>query len=284
MPTAATALYFRKTSSTPTSTTTAVETATLTDNDLIRGDDAGEFAQRPNGSHVFDGFTRFVANGPTLGDISQVFDDGEILATVTFSDGTTLTGVQGLLDSVTGSYGFSEQYFLLDQAALAAAGKTFGDVVDVTTEGFTDHNLTWAELGFSGAPAPIPPPPPPPPAPNLILGTSGNDVLIGTAGDDLIVGNGGNPDRLTGGGGADTFVFGAEVGNGVRDRAVITDFDVYEDVLLVTDSAQVSRISTNSKGQVVVQFAGADGDRVILENIDDTGPQVRIQFDPDFII
>ncbi|MBW3560469.1 MAG: S8 family serine peptidase, partial [Proteobacteria bacterium] len=85
-------------------------------------------------------------------------------------------------------------------------------------------------------------PPPPPPGPNLIYGTTGNDVVTGTTAADKIWGipadgthlGRGTVDRLGGNGGADVFVFGDSRGRfyddgsgksaGTSDYAVITDW------------------------------------------------------------
>jgi hypothetical protein len=278
MSTPATATYFFKSSIT---NTFRFETGTLVDNDLIRGDDAGEAVKPPAGSELL--FTGLLIFDELEGRFVRVAPD--ILASVTFSDGTTLDGVRGLYDTVFVPQVGSDEVFLLDTAALAAVGKSITDVVDVTRTSFTAHDLNWSDFGFSGTPvAPVlPPPPPPPPVLNVIEGTTGRDVLIGTDGDDLIIANGGNRDRLTGGEGNDTFVFGAQVGNGRRDIAVITDYNVDEDTILITDGAQVSRIVT-SGNDVIIHFQGRDGDRIILEDAAGFGPLVKIEFDPDFII
>ncbi len=163
--------------------------------------------------------------------------------------------------------------------------RTITDVARVNSFTLSHHDLDWSDFGFSGTPiAPVlPPPPPPPPVLNRIEGTAGRDVLRGTDGDDLIVANGGNRDRLTGGEGNDTFVFGAQTGNGVRDIAVITDYDAFEDTLLLTNGARMLRFT--EKGDTVTIFlSGGDGDRIILQNVPDSGPLFKIQFDPDFIV
>jgi hypothetical protein len=278
MPTIATATYFQKDNFGPFAT----RTGTLADNDLVRGDDIGEglIAQGTTGFLLFNGYQtldfssipyRFVDNTP------------EMLATVTFSDGTSISGVRGLYDQVTGAYGTGSQYFLLDPTALAAAGKTMADVTNIVRTSATDHDLSWSDFGISGDPVdPIlpPPPPPPPPPPNRIEGTAGRDVLRGTAEDDLIIGNGGR-DTLTGRGGEDTFVFGREANNGVREIDVITDYDAYVDTILLTDNARIARTIEGST-DITIVLAGADGDRIVLKNQPDSGPLYQILFDPDF--
>jgi RTX calcium-binding nonapeptide repeat (4 copies) len=282
MPTTATTSYFFKNAYGSNVLSSGLRTGTLADNDLIRGDDAGEAILASNGFALFNGYTEFVFNGPTLNDVTRVTNNGEVLATVTFSDGTSIAGVSALRDVVTGPYGEFNEFFLLDPNALAAAGKTMADVRDVVSTGNTDHALNWSDFGISGTPvAPVlPPPPPPPPVLNRIEGTAGRDVLSGTAGNDLIIGNGGR-DTLSGRGGADTFVFGREAGNGVRDVATITDYDAFTDTILLTNNAQIAR-TVESGADVIIVLAGADGDRIILKNQPDSGPLYKVVFDADF--
>lgn len=281
MPTPATVTYFIKST---LINTTRFETGTLADNDLIRRDDAGEGIVRPGGTNpMFSGLRIFEQTGPNLTDGRFVQIDSDILARVTFSDGTTLTNVRGLFDSISFPYGAADQFFLLDPAALAAVGKSITDVVDVTRTSFTVHDLDWSDFGISGTPIDpiLPPPPPPPPVLNRIEGTAGRDVLRGTAADDLIIGHGGTRDTLTGRSGADTFVFGSEAGNDLRDVAVITDYNAYLDTILLTDNARIAR-TIEGATDITIILAGGDGDRIILKDQPDSGPLYRIQFDPDF--
>jgi hypothetical protein len=280
MPTPATASYFFKNQFGASVLESGVRTGTLADLDLIRGDDAGEAVLVGNGFKLFDGIDVLTMN--SQGQLTFVKDPGEVIATVTFADGTTLAGVKALQDSVYGSYGATNTYFLIDSAALAAVGKTMADVVDVIQTAKTDHNLNWSDFGISGTPVPPvePPPPPPPPVLNRIEGTAGRDTLRGTAQDDIIIGNAGN-DALTGRGGNDTFVFGREAGNGQREVDTINDYDAYVDTILLTDGASIARTIERGADLIIV-LAGADGDRIVLKNQPDAGPLYRVQFDADF--
>ncbi len=224
-PTTATATYFVQSNVT---TGTGFGIGTLIDNDLLRDRDFGEsvdlgFGMRPGGGSL-RGFA----------PIDDPFGRGEVLADISFTDGTTLTGVNALFDAILiAGVGGAEQYFLFDTAALAAVGKTITDVARVDRFSSTDHNLDWTDFGFAGAPItpePPAPPPPPPPVLNVITGTAGADVLVGTAGADLLRGGDGN-DVLTGGDGPDTFVFGADARDGNRDRDVITDFGAGDSIV-----------------------------------------------------
>lgn len=278
MSTTATVTYFEKTNY----GTFAARTGTLADNDLTRGDDVGEgvIAQGTTGFLLFNGY-------PTI-DFSSipyrtVENSPEILARVTFSDGTSIAGVRGLYDLVTGAYGFARESFLLDPAALAAVGKTLADVTNITRTSATDHDLSWADFGITGDPVdPIPPPPPPPPPPplNRIEGTEGRDTLRGTAQDDEIIGFGGN-DVLNGRGGDDTFVFGREASNGVREVDTINGYNAFDDTILLTNGARIAQ--TIERGaDIIIVLSGADGDRIVLKNQPDSGPLYKVQFDPDF--
>ncbi len=102
---------------------------------------------------------------------------------------------------------------------------------------------------------------------NLVEGTAGNDRLIGTAAADLIVGLGGAYDRLTGGAGGDIFRF-SESSNGLRDRDVVTDFTVGED-LLDLDGAEVLMARTLIGG-LLLTLDGGDGDSVYLLGVPGT--------------
>ncbi len=219
--------------------TRSVQTVTLTDSDLIRGDDANESLAASNGFRLFDGIQQVDFGQGRIVTVS----DGEAVTSVTFSDGTTIFGVRALYDQQNGPYGEIRQQFLLDPGALADVGKTLADVASVTVLAEVDHDLSWADFGFvpNGVtvPDPVPEPEPEPdPALTLLEGTNGNDRLTGTAADELIRGGNGD-DRLTGRAGADTFVFGADARDGGRDRDVITDFNADEDTIAFEAGASI---------------------------------------------
>jgi Ca2+-binding RTX toxin-like protein len=240
----------------------------LVDSDLLRGNGTTETAtvRSPVQAataplQIFDGFTNFVQTGTSLGSVVQQFDDGEVSTLVTFSDGSSLGGVLGLYDVIYGAYNTFVEWHVLDQSALAAAGKTLADVVSVTNQAFVDHDLNWGDFGFSPTgvivPDPVPPPQPDPEPPlNLVQGTSRNDQLFGTARNDLVRG-GGDDDRLTGGAGADSFVFGADARDRDRDRDVITDFNANEDTIVFEAGATIRFIEQRG----VDLFIQLEGDR-----------------------
>ncbi|MEI4233767.1 ExeM/NucH family extracellular endonuclease [Roseovarius sp. D22-M7] len=108
-----------------------------------------------------------------------------------------------------------------------------------------------------------------------VEGTSGRDRLTGTDADEIIISGEGRYDTQTGGLGADVFVFGAETQNGVRERDIITDYEVGIDVIGLAEGTTVADIRGTSSS-VVVYFddpSGAQdavyvrGDGVTAENL-----------------
>jgi len=248
-----TAQYFQL-SGTGLNPTPSVRTVTLTDNDLLRGNDADESIG------VFDGLQQLV-DGRFV-----TVDDGEAVTTVFFSDGTSLAGVLAMYDLTTFKFLDRTESFLLDPAALAAAGKTLDDITSVKLDALIDHDLSWADFGFTPTGITVPDPEPEPePVLTLLQGTVGNDRLIGTAADELIRGGDGD-DRLTGGAGQDTFVFGADARDGNRDRDIITDFNAAEDTILFEAGATI-RFVEERKGNLVIQLEG-DRDTITVHNAD----------------
>lgn len=235
--------------------------ATLTDVDLIRGNNENETIEDSTGLPIFNGFFFFEQTGTGLDDVVRVFEDGEATTTVTFNDGTTLSNVLALNDFRTFSFGASSNNFLLDQNALASVGKTIADVADVSVDAFIDHDLSFADLGFGDATVI---PPEPEPGIDVIAGTDGRDRLTGTDADEVLIG-GGDSDRLTGNGGADTFVFGADTNDGARDRDVILDFDIADDTLVLEASASIRRV-VERNGDTIIRLEG-DNDAIVLRDV-----------------
>ncbi len=152
---------------------------------------------------------------------------------------------------------------------LPPRGRTINDVAAVLNSFAFDHNLTWAQVGFTFQSGPMVngggdsvPPPPPLPVINVINGTARNDVLVGTSGRDAIRGFDGN-DRLTGGADRDAFIFGTDTRSGVRSTDRITDYQVGLDVIVLEGAGSVTSIRDNGSAIVITLFG--DGDRIIIE-------------------
>ncbi len=130
-----------------------VRQATLIDLDLDRGNTAGELVTRTGApGEIFDGFPVLRAGQPNF--FEQV--SGEVTTTVTFKDGTSLGDVLGLLEFASFSFAATISQYLFDQQALASVGKTVSDIASVTRDGFVDHDLSWADLGFAPAAVNVP--------------------------------------------------------------------------------------------------------------------------------
>jgi hypothetical protein len=140
-------------------TNNEVRQATLIDIDLERGNTAGEIVTETGGTReIFDGFIGFIPSDPVrLTGFERRFDDGEVSMTVRFNDGTSQSGVRGIVDFLsTGPFGEFSAAYLFDQQALASVGKTVADVESVFTFTYVDHNLSWADLGFTPAAVNVP--------------------------------------------------------------------------------------------------------------------------------
>lgn len=232
-----------------------ITTATLYDNDLIRG----------NGELQRTAYT-------------------ETLSTIQFSDGTVLGGVETL--QVGGYSGYVTAFsYLFDQAKLAASGHTLADVRGVLGSFAFDHDLNWNEAGFtfSAGPPPdgggntLPPPPPPPPPLVVINGTTRADTLNGTAAADAIRGFDGN-DRLTGNGGDDVFIFGTDSRSGQRSVDTITDYQVGHDFIGLEGGAAVRTIIDTGSAIVITLFG--DGDRIVINGAALNVADIRILDNP----
>jgi VCBS repeat-containing protein len=105
---------------------------------------------------------------------------------------------------------------------------------------------------------------------DTLNGGAGNDALLGGIGNDILTGGAGN-DILTGGEGSDIFVWNSEdigtVGTPASD--IVTDFNVNEDVLNVTDlltsGAGLTMTAVESNGHLQLQFSNGSG---VVQTID----------------
>ncbi len=265
-----------------------VQDVRLVDADLVRGNGATETATISGTNfEIFDGY-RLISASPTPGQPNVfLFFEGEVSTTVTFDDGTSLSGVLALRDFEAFSFGLFTDRYLFDVDRLAAAGQTLADVADVRVDAIVDHDLSWADLGFTATGVSVPDPEPEPepepepdPVLNLIAGTAGNDRLVGSNGADLIIG-GGDDDRLTGGLGADTFVFGAEARDRDRDRDVITDFALGEDTIVFEAGAMIRFIEQRGD-DLFIQLQG-DRDAIVVRDAD-RGVVADFQFVDDLFL
>ncbi len=237
-----------------------VSTVHLLDTDLVRGN-AATPAQELITSDVGATVTRDVYS-------STGSSYSESLTTLQFKDGSVLGAVETLQSlSYSGYTNFGSYFF--DKAALAASGHTIADVATVLSSVAFDHNLSWAQVGFTFQSGPVVngggdnvPPPPPLPSINVINGTARADVLVGTAGSDAIRGFDGN-DRLTGGADRDAFIFGTDSRSGVRSIDHITDYHAHEDVVVLEAGASVKSIIDNGTA-IVITLVG-DGDKIYVD-------------------
>jgi len=74
-------------------------------------------------------------------------------------------------------------------------------------------------------------------------------------------------------------IFGTS-GNGRRDGDTITDFDVAEDSLLLTDGASILSVTETRKGNVVICLDRGDRDKIKAENVADASA-IDIHFSDD---
>ena len=134
----------------------------------------------------------------------------------------------------------------------------------------SDHDPIIAGFTFDGPPI------------NLVLGDDGRNVLVGTDGMDEIRSFGGSLDRMTGGADADVFVFGTETMNGVRERDVITDYEVGVDTILF--EADVAILSMRQRGDTVILYLDADRDAIFVQGEGVTAENLTIEYSDDFMM
>lgn len=296
--------------------------AEVTADSQIRANDVSfdqlDFGLLPPGATRYEGevFGSGAIDAPGLGTTRVVIDtddtpfnpeasteinpfNAEVLVRVTFSDGSSISGVEAFQ---TGSVEFvnnqtiDTRAYAIDVGAVEASGHTLDDVVSADFQRTTSHDLTYEDIGFEATdiapgdagdpgedPAPIPDPVPEPvETPTLVLGTDGADRLTGTNGADVIIGGAGS-DKVTGGEGGDTFVFGSDTGDGTRDRDIIFDFDVTEDILVLEQGATVRSIN-DTGDDIAIVLDGGDRDRIILRDVDDAGIDNIVFVSEDFLV
>ena len=119
---------------------------------------------------------------------------------------------------------------------------------------------------------------------DLILAGSGNDIVNGGTGSDILLGadlvsrGRREVDVLTGGAGVDAFVLGDETGiyyddgynhlDGDLDYAIITDLNVFEDLIILHGSAsQYALVSGTAGLELVSQSQTATGPSELIATI-----------------
>lgn len=268
--------------------------AEVTADSQIRANDVAfnqlDFGLLPPGATSFEGlvFGPGAIGAPGLGETRVVIDsddtpfntgesteinpfNAEVRVTVTFADGNSISGVDAYQSgdvSFVNNQNIDTRAYAIDVAAVEAAGYTLADVTTAEFEAFTQHDLTYAEVGFEAgetAPGDAPDPTPVPDV-ELIEGTDGADRLTGSDADEVLIGGAGN-DRLTGGDGADTFVFGADSSNGTRERDIITDFNAAEDVIALEADAEILRVVERGD-DVRIILDGGDRDQILIRDAD----------------
>ncbi|MDW3223931.1 MAG: Ig-like domain-containing protein [Paracoccaceae bacterium] len=118
--------------------------------------------------------------------------------------------------------------------------------------------------------------------PLVIMGTEGRDRLVGTEEDEVFYALGGSLDQMSGNGGSDTFVFGAELTNGRRERDVIRDFDATDDLLILADDNYTVR--ELSSGLVISHGGDRDLIYVLGDNLTVDNVQIGIGTFEDYLV
>lgn len=275
-----TAEYFSQTIYAGEIRAAGVNTAILSDIDLIRGNQVNETILESSDNldraplQIFNGMLEY-----DLVNFKPVFTSGESIVALYFKDGSWLDNVYAIQDRFT-IYGVTTSLFLIDQQALRSANKTMNDIQEVTVNQNDDHQLNYSEFGFTQPNSKIPTPQPDPEPPiheennlNLIVGSEGRDNLKGTDGDDLINGKGGSRDVLTGNAGFDHFVFGAEANNNKQDRDVIVDFEPSNDSLVLEYGATIKSVRFKN-GSTIIRLNGNDADNIRLRGVQLTASKI----------
>jgi len=89
-----------------------------------------------------------ITNSPI--SVLSVAGETEVEAVVVFNDGSS-SNVLGTRFTANFNYGRNTRTYLFDTETLIAYGKTIEDVAQVISVTQVDHDLSWAQLSFSGA-------------------------------------------------------------------------------------------------------------------------------------
>lgn len=120
---------------------------------------------------------------------------------------------------------------------------------------------------------------------DTIIGAGANDVLLGGGGNDRLNGTGSTSrgvnevDNLTGGAGADTFLLGDEngafyLGNGFGDFAIIRDFTLGEDQVVLSGSASDYTVADGADGNAFI--LSANGNDAIAQLLGQSSANIDI--------
>ncbi|MGC9419811.1 MAG: ExeM/NucH family extracellular endonuclease, partial [Rhodovulum sp.] len=217
--------------------------ATFADDDLLVIGDFNAYAQEdPIDAMRAAGFADLGA-AYSPGEPGYVFDGKTGTLDYAFGSG-------GLIDNVTGAAPWtinSDEPDALDyNTDFGRDPAIFDGSVPFRA---SDHDPILIGLQFDTAPVL-----------NLVEGTDGRDTLIGTDAADLVRPLAGSYDRMAGGLGADVFEFGAELSNGLRERDVITDFEVGQDAIQLAEGPYAVSVTS----QAAIIRAGSDGDLIYV--------------------
>ena len=99
------------------------------------------------------------------------------------------------------------------------------------------------------------------------VGSDDRDFIRGTTGNDAIISNAGHRDRMWGDEGSDIFIFGDETHNGVKERAVIKDYEVGVDKIIIDSDVSIESYKVKALG--IVLKLSDDHDRIAVRGVFD---------------
>jgi Ca2+-binding RTX toxin-like protein len=122
---------------------------------------------------------------------------------------------------------------------------------------------------------------------DLLIGGAGNDVLVGGDGKDRLNGTDSTArgvnevDNLNGNAGADTFILGDTsgsfyVGNNFSDFAIINDFTLGEDQIVLSGSASQYSVADGSDGNAFILYNTGSGTDAIAQLVGRSSASIDI--------
>jgi hypothetical protein len=252
-----------------------------------------------NGTH-FNGLDYLVRVGFAEGDnplpqfeiLTETFDAEHYLAAnadvaEAVENGVFRNGLEhfvhhGMYEGRNPGQTFDNAYYLANHQDVAAAVE--GGAFRSGYEHYTIHGIKEGRIGGEIYAAT---------SGDVLMGNAGANVLKGNAGKDILMAvnpDAANPgmgevDWLTGGGNADTFVLGDAAGAyyrqpndaaaGMKDYAMITDFQSSEDMIQLHGSAADYQLETTSQGlpagTAIYQINGVNGEQkdpiAVVQNV-----------------